>query len=152
LTPATVPAAATLSMWPRLLRFLIYNVVFALVPLMLSIIIRQLSNVTAPAGVYAPELLFFAVMVSATALGEISDEARLTGSEPLFQILRGLLMIGAVGAGALFGMYQFDQIVGPGSLAFRENITILALVMGIIFFILSMAAEVLLGRIQRSAP
>jgi hypothetical protein len=140
------------AMWSRLIRFSLYNIVFALLPLIISASIRQIASLATPAGVYAPEILFFAVMISATALGDISDEVKVTGSSPFFQLLRGALMLGAIASAALFGMYQYDQIVGPGFPPFRENITWYAIAMGVVFLIFSVVAEVLLGRIQGRAP
>ncbi|HEY0072375.1 MAG TPA: hypothetical protein VGE04_20640 [Chloroflexia bacterium] len=111
-----------------------------------------MGNVVAPPGVYAPELLFFAVMISAIALGDVADEARATGDDPFFQLVRGVLMFGGLVAAALFGIYQYDQIVGPGDISFRDNVTSWAVWLAGPLFITSLAAEILIMKIQGAAP
>jgi hypothetical protein len=131
-----------------LIRFLVYNLVGALLPLIISWTVRHLANILPSSGVYAPELLFFAIMISATAIGDITDEARVIGTSWLFQLLRGTLLFGAIGAATVYGMYQYDSIIGPGNTAFRGNITNFTLTIGIVLFFVSLLAEILVSKIR----
>ena len=134
--------------WAHMIRFLMYNFVGALLPLSISYIIRQVASIPPSPGVYAPELLFFAIMVSATALGDITDETKMIGKAPVFQLLKGALLFGSLGLAAIYGMNQYDTIVGPGNDTFRSNITNFTLVCAIILFITSFLAETLIAKIR----
>ena len=125
-----------------------YNFIGALLPLMVSYIVRQVSAITALPGVYAPELLFFAIMVSATALGDITDETKIIGNAPVFQLVKGALLFGSLGLAAVYGMYQYDTIVGPGNIAFRNNITNFTLICALALFFTSLLAETLIAKIR----
>lgn len=129
-----------------LVRFIMYNLVGALLPLGISFTIRQVASVQAQPGVYASELLFFGIMISATALGDITDESKKLGSDVLFQIIRGALLFGCIGVAAIFGVYQYDAIVGPGNQNFRLNITNLSIVTSSFLLITSLLAEILIAR------
>jgi hypothetical protein len=133
----------------RLIRFLMYNFVGALLPLFISLFIHHIANMTPHSGVYSPELLFFSIMISATALGDITDEIKLFKLS-IFQLIKGLLIFGAIGAAIIFGMFQYDNIVGPGNIAFQENITKYSLIIAIFLFFVSFIAEFLLAKINGS--
>jgi len=143
------PASASVS---HVIRFLTYNFVGALLPLIISWTVRRLGEVPAPPGVYAPELLFFGVMISATALGDITDETKILGNAPSIQLIKGTLLFGAIGVAAIFGMYQYDAIIGSGNSAFRSNITDVTLIVVSVLFLASLTAEILIARIRGATP
>ena len=58
-------------------KIFLYNFFLALLPLFISFFVRHISNVNHLPGIYTPELLFFSIMISATALGDITDETKL---------------------------------------------------------------------------
>lgn len=136
------------AFWTHMIRFLMYNFVGALLPLAISYVIRQVADIPALPGVYAPELLFFAIMISATALGDITDEAKMVGKAPVFQLIRGALLFGSLGVASIYGMNQFDSIVGPGNINFRNNITNLTLICALTLFVTSLLAETLIAKIR----
>src|SRR5258706_99121 len=76
------------------------------------------------------------------------DEFKIVGNAPLFQLIRGALLFGAIGVASIYGMYQYDAIVGPGNIVFRNNITGLTLVFAVALFITSLSAEILVARIR----
>lgn len=135
----------------HIIRFLTYNFVGALLPLAISWTVRRIGDVPARPGVYASELLFFAIMISATSLGDITDETRMVGNAPLFQLIKGALLFGAIGAAAIFGMYQYDAIIGAGNATFRGNITDFTLVVAAFLFATGLVAEILIARIRGAA-
>ncbi len=122
------------TFWTYLIRFLMYNFVGALLPMAISLIIRYLASSPSVPGIYAPELLFFAVMISATALGDITDETEITKNSPVFQFVKGALLFGAIAVAAIYGMYQYDSIIGLGNAKFRENITEFTLILSLFLF------------------
>lgn len=126
-----------------------YNFVGALLPLFIALFIRHISNITPRPGVYTPELLFFSIMISAIALGDITDEIKLF-KKTMFQIVKGILMFGSIVSGIIFGMYQYDAIVGPGNIPFREHITNSSLIIAVFLFLTSFVAEFLIAKIKES--
>jgi NO-binding membrane sensor protein with MHYT domain len=131
----------------HLIRFLMYNFIGALLPLFISLFIRNIANITHRPGVYTPELLFFSIMISATALGDVTDEIKLY-KKTIFQLIKGALIFGSIGAAIIFGMFQYDAIVGPGNIGFRENITKYSLTIAVFLFITSFMAEFLVAKIN----
>lgn len=140
------------TFWTYLIRFLMYNFVGALLPMAISLIIRYLASSPSAPGIYAPELLFFAVMISATALGDVTDETKIIDNTPTFQFIKGALLFGAIAVAAIYGMYQYDSIVGPGNTKFRENITKVTLILSFFLFVTSLLAEILIAKIRTETP
>lgn len=134
-------------MGAHLIRFLMYNLVGALLPLFISLFIHYICNITPHAGVYTPELLFFSIMISATALGDVTDEIKLY-EKMTFQLTKGILIFGSIGAAIIFGMFQYDAIVGPGNILFRENITKFSLIIAIFLFLISFITEFIVAKIK----
>lgn len=136
------------SLRSHMIRFIGFNVCFALIPLVASVGVRYLAEITPPSGAYAQEILFFAVSVSAAALGDLMDE-RFTGSiRWLFELLKIVLMIVVVVSALLFGFYQYEAIIGPGNAKIRTNITPFAIVMMIATLAVSIMAESIIGYIR----
>ena len=81
-------------------------------------------------------------MISATALGDITDEVKIVGKGPSFQAVKGALLFGGIAVASLYGMYQYDTIIGPGNIAFRNNITGFALILALILDIIGIKYEV----------
>ncbi len=131
-----------------MIRFLEYNLAFAFMPAIFSITLHLIGNVAPAPGAYAPELLFFAIMIAATALGDITDETRLIGNEGLLQFLKAVLLLGAVGSALVFGWYQYDSILGPGNATFRANITGLTFWIALFALVASVSTEILISRIH----
>jgi hypothetical protein len=134
-----------------LVRFFELNVLFALVPLIMAAIARWAGNVQAPLAVYAPELLFFGLMISASALADISDKTKLFGNSVTLQLLSVSLRYCAVITAVTFGMYQYYAIIAPPNLVFGGNIGVIAFTLAIAQFIAGLFAEILIG-VTREAP
>jgi cellulose synthase/poly-beta-1,6-N-acetylglucosamine synthase-like glycosyltransferase len=136
------------SFWSHMIRFMMYNCLGALLPVGIAWLLRCLSGVYAVAGAYAQEWLFFAVMISATSLGDLTDETNIIGSNPRFQIAKGTLLMGCIFVAAIYGTYQYDVIVGSGNLSFRSNIGNAAVVLAAALFVLSTTVEVYIAKIR----
>ncbi len=138
-----------ISLSSYLIRFIGFNVGFALLPLAASVAVRILAEITPPAGAYAQELLFFAVSVSATALGDLTDERFAGGVRWLFDLLKVVLIISVAVAALLFGFYQYEAIIGPGNANIRNNITPLSIWMAFLTLMVSLTAEILIAYTRR---
>lgn len=133
------------SMPSHIIRFIGFNVLVALIPLAASYVVRDLAEVTAPAGTYAQELLFFSVSVCATGLSDLMDE-RFTGEiRWWFDILKVALLVSIVGAALLFGVYQYEDIISPVNTNIRNNIMPLSVWMAFITFFVSLVAEMVIA-------
>jgi hypothetical protein len=122
---------------------------FALLPLCAALFLRFLTGkLTVEAVANSPEILFFALMVSATAMGDLSEIATPVGWDVTFKILGSALFLGAVWSAILYGCLLYDNIVGPGSLAFRSQLFRVTVGLAIGLFLLSTIVEVILGKIE----
>ncbi len=136
-------------MGDRLVRWFTYNVVFALLPLGAALLLRALAGkLTTEAVANSPEILFFALMVSATAMGDLSEIAAPLGWDLTFRILGSALLIGAVFSSILYGSLLYDSVIGPGSAAFRSRLLTVSIVLAVVLFIVCALVEILLGRIE----
>ena len=142
-------AAKKQKLAKRLVRWLLYNTIFALLPLGLSVLLRALAGkLSIEALTSSPDILFFALMISATAMGDMSETAAPLGWDITFTILGSALLLGAVTSAILYGSLLYDSIVIPGSADFRERLLWVSIGLGVIMFILGTVVEVLIGKIE----
>lgn len=132
----------------RLVRWFTYNLGFALLPLIASITLRALNgSLNAQAVANSPEILFFALMVSATAMGDISEFSVPVGWDLRFRVFWSCLLLGAVWSAILYGGLLYDSIIGPGSPSFKSRLLVLSIIVAVLLFFVSTIVEALLGRI-----
>lgn len=132
----------------RLIRWITYNFAFALLPLVVASIMHSLNGtLTTQFFANSPEILFFALMVSATALGDLSEVRVSIGKDLLLQVSSSCLLLGTVVSAILYGALLHDSIVGPNSVSFQGNLLNLAIIVAVMSFVASTTVEVLLGRI-----
>jgi uncharacterized membrane protein len=136
----------------RLIRFLTYNLFFALLPLIISIVLRLLRNIVVPGGAYASELLFFGIMISATVMGDMTDEIKLIGGDAKFELMRSIMMYGAVFSAILYGSYFYDSISPNGNSIFQSNVSTLSIFLAIMLFSAGTSIELLIVKIQKVNP
>jgi uncharacterized membrane protein len=143
------PTDATLI---HLIRFFMFNVGGALLPLSIIWSIRSMAEFAEPREGYAAEWLFFGIMVSATAIGDMMDESRRIGYPPLFYLLNLALVIGIAYLAAIYGSYQLAVLVEPEVANLHTNIGIRSFRIAMALFSVSMLVEVTIARIRGSAP
>lgn len=137
-------------MGKRLVRWFTYNVIFALLPLGTMLLLRALAGkLTVAAVAESPEILFFALMINATAVGDLTEiTTHLGGWDLTFRIFGSALLLGAVCSAILYGCLVYDSVVGPGSATFRAQLLSVSIWLAIVFFVLSTIVEALIGRIE----
>ncbi len=135
----------------KLIRWFTYNLIFALLPLGASLCVRALlyGNLTTDVLANTPEILFFSLMVSATAMGDLSEIAKPLGWDNLFRIFWFVLFFGAIWSAFLYGIYIYDSISGPGSIEFRKRLLSFSMGLSIVFVIFSTTVEVLIAKIEK---
>lgn len=134
----------------RILRWFFMNVVFALIPLCASISIHSFAGkLQGSSWGFCPELLFFSVMLSVTALGDLTDTARGVGNDWLFVLACGVLALSAVWSALMYGVYLYANISGPVPQPFQGSLFTMSVCIAISVFILSAFAEILVSRIRK---
>jgi hypothetical protein len=133
----------------RIVRWLTYNVIFALMPLAVSILIRALTNKLSVNDLSSsPEILFFALTISATAMGDLSEVAIPIGWDITLTIFGSALTLGAVLSAIIYGCLLYDSIISTGSIVFHERLLWISVSLSIILFVLSTAVEIIIGKIE----
>jgi hypothetical protein len=110
-----VRTGGTYGRGPNTTRWFTFAVAFALMPLVTTCILRYLKDAfTWNEVARSPDVLFFSVMICATALGDIVDaKARFEAYQPWPPTV-ALLSIGAVLTAVLYGALVFDTLDANG--------------------------------------
>ncbi len=137
-------------MTKRLIRWMTYNLMFALLPLAASLFLHKLANkLTLEAMANSPEILFFSIMVSAISLGDISEINFIIKKWDItFGVLKSALLLGAVWSAILYGSFLYDSIIGQSLSNFRIQLLNVSMLLAVILFILSTIVQVLIGKIE----
>ncbi len=134
-------------MTKRLLRWFTFNVVFALFPLITAILFRKLAGKLTPDDIaQSPEILFFALMISATALGDLSEVIPSVGLDALLGALAAILLIGSIFSAILYGGLLYNSIMDTDPI-FRARLLNYSIFLAVSLFGVSTLTEVMLGRI-----
>ena len=134
----------------RILRWIKYNLIFALLPLGVSIFFRTLLNKLSLESLSnSPELLFFSIMVSATALDDISELKKInTRLDFTIKLFGSALLFGAIWSAILYGTFLYDSLAIKTELSIRNSLFKISIYMGIALFILSTSVQIILGKIE----
>ena len=141
--------AQSTILWRRLVRWVTYNLGVALIPLVASIAIHWLTAKLAwEAIANSPEILFFTLVVCASAMGDLSESTALVGRTVVASILFSALLLGLISSAILYGCLLYDGIAGPGpaSVNFRLQLLRMSVALAVVFFGVSTIAEIYLGR------
>jgi hypothetical protein len=91
-------------------------------------------------------------MVSATAMGDLSEVLPSIGWSPTFGILGSFMLLGAVFSAILYGgllsSLLFGEILGAAAKSFRSGLLIVSICLAIILLVVSTLTEVFLGKIE----
>ena len=138
-------------MGKRLVNWFTFNVAFALVPLGALLALHALNaTLTLETVADSPEVLFFSMIVSATALGDLQNmSTHPTKWDLVYRILWGVLMLGAVLSAILYGFLLYDTVVAPDLSAFRSNLLRVSLALAVVYGVLSTLVEALIGRASK---
>lgn len=134
----------------RILRWIKYNLIFALLPLGVSILFRFLvDKLSFDSLSNSPELLFFSIMVSATSLDDISEIKKYYSKlDFTIKILGSALLFGAIWSAILYGTFLYDSLVVNNELSIRESLFKISIYMGIALFIISTSVQIIIGKIE----
>jgi uncharacterized membrane protein len=134
-----------------LVRWFTYNVVFALLPITIAVTFRAFGNKLSWSSISAsPEFLFFAIMLNATALGDLSEISPALRGKLRYSVLHSAILLCAVISAIFYGCLVFEGTFQSGPAIFQERLLILSFLLDAVSFVLTTAAEVLLARIRSS--
>jgi hypothetical protein len=118
-----------------------------LIPLAASVAIRWLTaKLTWNEIASSPEILFFTLVVCASAMGDLSESTALIGRTVTASALYSAFLLGLISSAILYGCLLYDGIAGPGSVGFRLQLLRMSVVLAAVFFLVSTIAEIYLGR------
>jgi hypothetical protein len=139
----------TTGVTSALIRWVTYSVVFALLPVAIVVFLRGLaSKLSWNDLASSPEFLFFAIMLNATALGDLSELAPALRKESLYRCLHSALLLAAVISAVFYGCLVFEGIFATAPGLFRWRLLLVSFGLDGVSLILSTAAEILLARIR----
>ncbi len=133
----------------RIIRWLTYDTIFALLPLGMSVLLLFLADkLSIDALTKSPELLFFALMISVNSMKDMHELSAIIGQDIVFAIFNSALLLGAVSSAILYGILLYDNIIGLGLSSFREKLLWISIGLSLVMFILGTLAEFFIGRIE----
>lgn len=135
--------------WKKFINWLLFNVCFALLPLVSVWFFRSLvgRNTVETINDY-PEILFFSLMVCATTVGDLRGLEKPVRWNLSFLILESALLLGAIGSAILYGGLRFAGIINP-EVEFRERLLNYAIWLTVLLFSLSVTSEILIALVDR---
>lgn len=139
-------------MGKRLSRWFWFNLMFALVPLGLMILIRHFGDkLTFQDVASSSEILFFSLMLSATSIGDAIEYSRKIKREALFiNMWCSLLFIGIVSS-VLYGCLLLDTVLGLNLMAFRSKLLYFSLLLALASLAVSFATQLWIAKIEGTA-
>lgn len=136
----------------RLTKWVWFNFIFALVPLMLMILIRHLGDKLSFQDVAnSSEVLFFSLLLSATSAGDAFEYRNFDKNELLFTNMWFALLFLALICAVLYGCLLLDTILDLHLLAFRSRLLYVSLFMAAASLVLSFATQLWIGKIEGTA-
>lgn len=134
----------------RILRWIKYNLVFALLPLLASIFFRYLADqLDRHFLTKSPEIIFFIIMISATTLDDLSSlRKNLPAFDFKIRISEGILLLSAIWSAFLYGAFLFVTIIGPDNPLIRERIFDFSIFLGIALFFFCTVIQIFIGKIE----
>jgi len=136
----------------KLINWLLFNVGFALLPLISVWFFRGLVGRSAVSTLNDfPEVLFFSLMVCATTVADLRALEKASRWTQTFLIKESILLLGAIGSAILYGGLRFAAIMNPEVL-FRERLLIYSVVVTVLLFFLSLTSEILIAFVDYQKP
>ena len=98
----------------KLLRWLVFNFLLGLFPLLASLFIHSLAGkMTRAVTVNSPEVLFLALTISGTALRDLYEGSEMLRDSVLYNILYYALFISLLVSAFLYGLFTYDSMINP---------------------------------------
>lgn len=138
--------------WKRISRWFWCNLVFALTPLGLMLLIRFLGQKLNFQDIASsPEILFFSLILCATSLGDALEYRNPANRDTLFtNIAFALIFIGLISA-VLYGCLLFDTVLELQQISFRTRLLMFSIPLALSSLLVSYYTQTMIGKIEGTA-
>lgn len=136
----------------RLVRWFFFNLLFALTPLTVVLVIKSLLGQLSFEAMEdnLSEILFFSLMVSVTALDDLDEIISVFKNDLIMASLKLFLIFGAVWSAMLYSIFMLDSAVNLNFEGFRSRLLSMSIAVAIILFLVSTTAECIVARVVSS--
>jgi hypothetical protein len=136
----------------RLIRWFTYTVAFALLPLATTLALRYVhGSLSLRAVEDSPEILFFALMVCAVALGDIHEFRSAVRPDALIHATASALLLGVCASAILYGSFVYDKIMAGGNPTFQHRLLYVSIGLASVFLVAGTVLQVFIGRVEGSS-
>lgn len=132
----------------KLIRWFTYTILFALLPIAISLMLRFVFTSSIRQYNYAAELLFFTLMVSATTLGDIKDFNKQIGKDILMTIFFSTLLLLSIVSSILYSCSIICNIIESVKIDLYGNILILSICVSLLSSVLGTIVQILLAKVE----
>ena len=133
----------------RIIHWFFFDTFFALIPLILSSIFRAWAGKPSEVATTAtPELVFFVLVTTGLAMGNIREVSKPLGWDALLAFLFVVFLFGAIFAAVFYGAILSDREIAPIPNIFKESLYIWAKRLAIWYASASLATEVIVTRLK----
>ena len=133
----------------KLARWIVFNLILALFPLGTTLFVHSLAGkLSYQVLLNSPEILFLALMVSATALRDLYEASPFLRGEMLYTVLYYALFLGLILAAVFYGLFVLDSVNNPSTPALRAALFKYANILTIVLCVCSFITVLLLSRIE----
>jgi hypothetical protein len=133
----------------KLLRWIVFNLILALFPLGTTLFVHSLAGkLSYQVVLNSPEILFLALMVSATALRDLYEASPFLRGEMLYTVLYYALFLGLILAAVFYGLFVLDTVNNPSTPVLRAALFKYANFLTIVLCLCSFITILLLSRIE----
>lgn len=129
----------------RMAKWIIYTIVFAFIPISISLLFTYLSDVPRNVYDFMGEILFFTIMVSSTSLSDISKLNRMV-RDFVLSIFIGVFIILVVTCSVLYGSILYGQMINITTEIFNSRVFYISVILSIISAVLGTIIQFFLGR------
>jgi hypothetical protein len=131
----------------RILKWFIFNVFFGLLPLILAVSFRALAGQEFyPTIRDSPEILFFVLMITTTAMGDLFEMSVRVGWDLILASLFFGMLVGAVVAAAFYGGLVYSTLMTPEATGFRTGLLTVGQWAALIYTVAGFCVQRLVGK------
>jgi uncharacterized membrane protein len=133
----------------RMTKWFIFTILFAFIPITISLLFTYLSNIQRSSYDFIGEILFFTIMVSSTSLSDVVSLNKKV-QDFILTIFIGFFILLVLSSSILYGSILYGQINNITSELFNSRVFSISLTLAIISGILGTIIQILLGRTEVS--
>ena len=132
----------------RILRWVVYTLIFALLPTIISVSLGYLFKVKV--ADYTNELLFFIIMICATSLNDIQETKKKIDKDFVFNLFFSVCIILIVIVSVLYGSTLLVKMMELTENSIFDNIRSLSISLSILSGVIGLIIQIILHRTEVS--